>query len=77
MQSCSYDKLNYTRIYTNFDWFLVMSLFEETCKDDVNTNKSFFCCCLVFASLKKKPESSLPWVCIAIDHRICLNVLTL
>ena len=53
MQSCSYDKLNYTRIYTKFDWFLVMSFFEETRKDNVNTNKSFFCRCLVFASLKK------------------------
>ena len=31
-----------TRIYTNFAWFLVMSFFEETRKDDVNTNKSFF-----------------------------------
>ena len=67
-----------TRIYTNFAWFLVMSFFEETRKDDVNTNKSFFCRCLVFASLKKKKtESSLPWVCIVIDHKICLNVLTL
>ena len=76
MQSCSYDKLNYTRIYTNFDWFLVMSFFEETRKDNVNTDKSFlslFGVCII----KKKTESSLPWVCIVIDHRICLNALTL
>ena len=66
-----------TRIYTNFAWFLVMSFFEETRKDDVNTNKSFFLSLFGVCIIKKKKDSSLPWVCIVIDHKICLNVLTL
>ena len=42
-----------------FDWFLVMSFFEETRKDNVKTNKSFFLLLFGVCIIKKKKNRIL------------------